>query len=359
MPASDHGPFHGGHLGSKRGMAPGALVHIGERKLDEPKITIIEYDEEFYSCREVKSFGDEQPSSDRVTWINVDGLHEPKTIEELGRCFGLHQLVLEDVLNTVQRPKIEEYDDCLFVVLKMLDVDDKSGDIVVEQLSLVIGKSFVLTFGERDGDVFDEVRDRIKRSLGKIRKQKADYLGYRLIDAIIDNYFVALDRMSDLLEGVEEKITLDPTRVDARELHMLKRETLFLRKAIHPARELLGTLARVEDSDVIRPGTLVYLRDVYDHAVQVSETLESQREILASMLDVYHSALSNRMNEVMKTLAIVSTIFIPLTFVAGIYGMNFDTMPELRKPWGYPAVLVGMAVAVAGMLYWLRRKRWW
>lgn len=348
----------GDHLGRKSGLPPGALVHIGERKLDEPKITILEYDDGYYSCVEVKKLGDFKPTPEHVTWINVDGIHEPAAIEDLGRCFGLHPLVLEDVMNTGQRPKLEEYDDCLFVVLKMLDVDKQSEDIMVEQISIVIGNNFVLTFGERVGDVFDGVRDRVKRSLGKSRKSKADYLAYRLIDSVIDNYFVVLDRMSDFLEVVEDQIALDPTRVDARELHTLKRETLFLRKSIHPARELLGTLARIEDSDIIHPSTIVYLRDVYDHAQQVSETLESQREILASMLDVYHSALSNRMNEVMKVLSIVSTIFIPLSFVAGVYGMNFEFMPELKKPWAYPAVLCVMGVAATGMLIWLRRKRW-
>jgi magnesium transporter len=348
----------GDHLGQKRGLPPGALVHIGERKLDEPRITILEYDETYYSCVEVKKLGDFKPTPERVTWINVDGIHEAATIEDLGRCFGLHPLVLEDVMNTGQRPKLEEYDECLFVVLKMLDVDKNTEDIMVEQISLVLGKSFVITFGERVGDVFDGVRDRLKRSLGKSRKAKADYLAYRLIDSVIDHYFVVLDRMSDFLEDVEEQIALDPTRVDSRELHTLKRETLFLRKSIHPARELLGTLARIEDSDIIQSSTMVYLRDVYDHALQVSETLESQREILASMLDVYHSALSNRMNEVMKVLSIVSTIFIPLSFVAGVYGMNFKHMPETQIPWAYPAVLCFMGIAATAMLIWLRRKRW-
>jgi magnesium transporter len=348
----------GDHLGRKSGLPPGTLVHIGERKVDEPRITILEYDETHYSLVEVKKLGEFTPSPERVTWINVDGLHESSTVEDLGRCFGLHPLVLEDVMNTGQRPKLEEYDECLFVVLKMLDVDKKTEDIMVEQISIVIGKNFVITFGEREGDVFDGVRDRLKRSLGKSRKAKADYLAYRLMDSVIDHYFVVLDRMSDFLEDVEEQIAEDPTRVDSRELHTLKRETLFLRKQIHPARELLGTLARMEDSDVIQPSTMVYLRDVYDHALQVSETLESQREILASMLDVYHSALSNRMNEVMKVLSIVSTIFIPLSFVAGVYGMNFEHMPELKEPIGYPVVLCCMAVAATGMLIWLRRKRW-
>lgn len=362
----DHGHGHarahhvGDHLGRKSGLPPGALVHIGERKLDEPKITIMEYDEGYYSCVEVKKLGDFKRNPERVTWINVDGLHDVATVEDLGRCFGLHPLVLEDVMNTSQRPKLEEYDECLFIVLKMLDVDKKTEDIMVEQLSLVLGKNFVLTFGERVGDVFDGVRDRIKRSLGKSRKSKADYLAYRLIDSVIDNYFVVLDRMSDFLEVVEEQIAIDPTKVDSRELHMLKREMLFLRKSIHPARELLGTLARIDEaeSDLIAANTMIYLRDVYDHALQVSETLESQREILASMLDVYHSALSNRMNEVMKVLSIVSTIFIPLSFVAGVYGMNFQHMPELKQPLGYPIVLLVMGTAATGMIVWLRRKRW-
>jgi magnesium transporter len=342
---------------TKSGLPPGSLVHIGERKIDESKITVIEYDDGFYSKREYQSLGDFSINPDRVTWVNVDGVHEAKNIEDIGRCFGLHALVLEDVMNTTQRPKLEEYDECLFVVLKMLDVD-KGEHIMIEQISVVIGKSFVLTFGERHGDVFDPVRDRIKRSLGKIRKLNADYLAYRLIDAVVDNYFVVLDKMGDLLENVEEDIMVDPTKVDARALHTLKREMLFLRKAIHPARELLGTLSRVEESDVLRASTMVYWRDVYDHSVQVAETLESQREILASMLDVYHSALSNRMNEVMKTLAIVSSIFIPLTFIVGIYGMNFDVMPELRNPWGYPSVLALMALVAVAMVYWFRRKRW-
>jgi magnesium transporter len=348
------------HIGKKRGMEPGTLMHIGERVADEPRITVIEYDEEVYSSREVKDLSAcrAYPERDTVTWINVDGVHEPKTIEALGQQFGLHPLVLEDIMNTGQRPKLEEYDECIFIVLKMLDVEEKTERIMVEQMSLVLGKGFVITFGERAGDVFDPVRDRIKKSLGKIRKQKADYLAYRLVDSIVDNYFVALDTMGDLLETVEEQITEDPTNVDARELHTLKREMLFLRKAILPARELLGTFARSEDTDVVRESTLVYLRDVHDHCVQVSETLEVQRDILASMLDVYHSATANRMNEIMKVLSIVSTIFMPLTFIAGIYGMNFEHMPELKERYAYPIVLLLMALSGVAMMVWFRRKKW-
>lgn len=347
-------------IGPKRGLDPGTLVHIGERIVDAPRITVIEYDDEVYSCREVtdltscRSF----PDRDTVTWINVDGLHEVKGIESLGAIFGVHPLVLEDVVNTRQRPKLEEYEDSLFVVLKMLDVDPKTDLIMVEQVSLVLGKNFVITFQERRGDVFEPVRDRIERSLGKIRKLKADYLAYRLIDAIVDNYFVALDAMGDLLEDTEDRITEDPLHVSARELHVLKREMLFLRKALYPARELLSSLSRIEDPELVRESTLVYLRDVHDHCMQVSEALEVQRDILASMLDVYHSATANRMNEVMKVLSVVSTIFMPLTFIAGVYGMNFEHMPELKAAWGYPAVLLVMLGASAAMIAWFRHKRW-
>lgn len=348
------------YIGQKRGHPPGSLVHIGERVMDQPKITVIEYDETAYSCREIADCTECRvfPDRETVTWINIDGVHEAKLVDELGRSFGLHPLLLEDIMNTGQRPKLEEYDDCIFIVLKMLDVDGEADQIMVEQVSLIIGKTFVITFQERAGDVFDGVRDRIKRSLGKIRKSGADYLAYRLIDAIVDNYFVALDTMGDLLEEMEDRITESPGAVEGRELHVLKREMLYLRKAIHPARELLGSLSRIEDRDLVREPTLVYLRDVYDHSVQVAETLEVQRDILASMLDVFHSATANRMNEIMKVLSIVSTIFMPLTFIAGIYGMNFEYMPELKVPWAYPAVLALMVGAGAAMLVWFRYKRW-
>ena len=346
-------------LGRSRGQPAGSLLHIGERVLDRPRITLIEYDETTLAEREVKP--EELAAlraSDRVTWINVDGIHEPATIEALGHAFGLHPLLLEDVMSSTQRPKLEEYDDCLFVVLKMLSVDDKEERIIIEQVSVVLGKSFVITFQERVGDVFDEVRERIRTATGRIRKQQADYLAYRLLDAIVDNYFVALDAMSDLVESAETQMTDDPTKVDARELHTLKRETLFLRRVIWPARELIATLCKVEDPAVIRPTTLVYLRDVYDHILQVTETIEVLRGILASMTDVYHASISNRMNEVMKVMTIVSTIFIPLSFVAGVYGMNFEHMPELHTMWGYPAVLCLMLTAALGMVVYFRRKKW-
>jgi magnesium transporter len=344
----------------KRGMDAGSLIHVGERKLDEPKITIIEYDDTVYSNREVKDFQEcrQFPDRDTVTWINVDGIHESTSMEALGKAFGLHPLVLEDVMNAGQRPKYEEYDDCIFVVLKMLDYDPKEEQIVVEQISLVLGKNFVITFQERVGDVFNAVRERIKNAQGRIRKMKADYLAYRLMDAIVDHYFVALEAMGDLVETVESQIADDPVRVDARELHILKRETLFLRKAIWPAREVVGTFSRIDENDLVSDGVMVYLRDVYDHVLQVSETIEVQRDILASMLDVYHSALSNKMNEIMKVLAIISTIFIPLTFIAGIYGMNFVHMPELTWWFGYPACLLLMAGVFAGLIVYFKRKGW-
>jgi magnesium transporter len=348
------------HQAKATGLSPGSLVHIGERRLDRPKVTLIEYDDTVYSAREVEDLTKCRafPDRDTIRWINVDGIHESGAIGAIGAAFGLHPLVLEDIMNAGQRPKLEEYDDCIFIVLKMLDYDKKAEQIVVEHISLVVGNGFVLTFQEREGDVFDGVRERIKGSLGKIRKQKADYLAYRLIDAIVDHYFVALEAMGDLVETVEDDVADDPTTADVHMLHTLRRETLFLRKAILPARELLGSLARIEDDPLITSGTLVYLRDVYDHILQVTETLETQRDILASMLDIYHSALSNRMNEVMKILAIISTIFIPLSFIAGVYGMNFQVMPELTWWFGYPLVLSLMGAVFVGFIVYFKRKGW-
>ncbi len=344
----------------RRATPPGTLQHIGERVRDAAKLTVIEYDEDVYSQRELKDFTScrEFPGRDTVTWINVDGIHEGAAIEGLGQAFGLHPLVLEDVMNVGQRPKLEEYDDCIFLVLKMLDYDPQREQIVVEQISMVLGKNFVITFQERVGDVFDAVRDRIKNKLGRVRKAKADYLAYRLVDAIVDHYFVALDAMGDLIERLETDMGHDAVRVDAKEMHTLRREALYLRKAIWPARELLGTLSRVDDHDLISDGTQVYLRDVYDHVLQVTETIEVQREILQSMLETYHSALANRMNEIMKVLAIISTIFIPLSFIAGVYGMNFEHMPELHHWMGYPAVLLVMAAVFAGFVVYFKRKGW-
>jgi magnesium transporter len=349
------------HHSKKSGLPPGALVHIGQRLVDETRISVIEYNDAAYSSREIKDLSSVRtfPDKETVLWVNVDGIHDAKTIEQVGEIFNLHQLVREDVMNAELRPKLEEHEDCYFIVLKMLDYDKEQSRIMVEQVSIVLGENYVITFQERVGDVFDGVRARLRENAGKIRKNKADYLAYRLIDAIVDHYFVALEAMSEFVEEVETQVAEDPIKVDARDLHTLKREALYLRRAISPARELLGTLARTEDETILRPTTMPYFRDVYDHIVQVSETVETVRDILSSMLDVYHSAISNKQNEVMKVLAIVSSIFIPLSFIAGVYGMNFEHMPELKIWWAYPAVLTLMALVGLGITVYTKRKRWW
>ena len=354
------------HQSTKLNLPPGALVHIGQRHLDQPKITAIEYSDDACSCRELTGNLEEAlqavrgaPDKKSVLWLNVDGIHEAKTIEAIGKTFGLHQLIREDVMNSELRPKLDEYDDCIFIVLKMLDYDDEAEQIVVEQVSMVLGDGFVLTFQERMGDVFEAVRSRIRESAGKLRKMKADYLAYRLLDAIIDHYFVALEARAEMVDNLEERLADQSMRVQADEMHTLRRETLFLRKSITPARELIGTLARIEDNPLITKACEPYLRDIYDHVVQVSESVEHTREVLASMLDVYHASLSNKMNEVMKVLSIVTAIFIPLSFIAGVYGMNFKHMPELEEPAAYPVVLAMMLLIGGAIAWYTKRQRWW
>jgi magnesium transporter len=262
-------------------------------------------------------------------------------------------------MNVAQRPKLEDYDDHLFCVLKMLDVDAEAERIVVEQVSIVMGHGFVITFQERDGDVFDGVRERIRTGKGRVRKLGADYLAYALVDAIVDHYFVAVDTMNELVEDLEQRLQTQRPTPEAAELYTLKREVLFLRRNVAPAREVLGQLVRHEaDGGVISDVVDVYFRDVHDHVVQVTDSLETLREMLVSLLEIYHSLQASRLNEVMRILTVISTVFMPLTFIAGIYGMNFDNMPELHARWGYFACLVLMAVVFVAMLVFMRRKQW-
>ena len=351
--------------GQKAGLGPGALVHVGERRMDKPRIRVFEYSDTVLVERELADMTDAptrcQQHADRntVVWVNVDGIHEASFIDEIGRHFGLHPLLLEDVMNVAQRPKLDEYDEHLFCVLKMLDVDEGAERVLVEQVSIVIGRGFVLTFQERDGDVFDGVRERLRTGKGKIRKLGADYLAYALVDAIVDHYFVAVDTMNGLVEDLEHRLHENATAADAAEVYTLKREVLFLRKNIGPAREVLGQLVRQESTDDIIGSTVdVYFRDVHDHVLQVNESLEILREMLVSMLEMYHSIQGSRLNEVMRILTVISTFFMPITFIAGIYGMNFDNMPELHAKWGYVGCLVLMVGVSVGMLVYMRRKRW-
>lgn len=339
----------------KAGLPPGSLVHVGEKKAEEVTISIIDYDEKHFEEKLVENVDECFPFKDTstVSWINIVGLHEVSIIDRIGKHFGLHPLILEDILNTEQRPKVEDFEDYIFVVTKMLYTRD--GEIDSEQISIILGPNYVLTFQEREGDVFDAVRKHIKESKGKIRRIGSDYLAYALIDAIVDNYFLVLEKMGETIEGLEEELLEEPTTQTLNTIHNLKRELIFLRKAVWPLREVINTVYKGE-SKLISDTTQIYLRDVYDHTIQVVDTIETFRDMVSGMLDVYLSSVSNRMNEVMKVLTIIATIFIPLTFIAGVYGMNFQYMPELEWMWAYPAVwAVMLAIGIAMFTYFLKK----
>ena len=344
---------------TKAGLPPGTPVFVGEQRSETVQITVFDYDEATVVEKDLGSADQARPFKDRptVTWINVIGLHDVGVIETLADIFGLHPLVQEDILNTSHRPKSDDYGDYLYAVLKMLQWDDKQDEAVTEQVSLILGANFVISFQERPGDVFGPVRDRIREGKGRIRKMGPDYLAYCLIDAIVDGYFGVLESLGDKIEAVESAVADRPTPNTLRRIHRLKREGLLLRKSVWPLREVVSSLDRTE-SPLVTEATHFYLRDVYDHAVQVIDTMETFRDMLSGMLDTYLSSLSNRMNEVMKVLTIIATIFIPLTFIAGIYGMNFEHMPELGWRWGYAAALGAMAIVAGAMLVYFRRKKW-
>ena len=351
----------------KAGLPPGSLVHIGGRRAGEPTVSVLSYDEAGFEERQAASLTECVVFKDKpaVTWLNVEGLHQVELIEKLGQCHGLHPLLLEDVLNTEQRPKLEDYGGYIFIVLKMLSVGEGEGqgesegdEVRTEQVSLVLGPNYVISFQEgAGGDVFDPVRERIRGGKGRVRQMGADYLAYALMDAVIDNYFLVLEKLGERIELLEDELVADPRPATVRAIHELKRHLIFLRKSVWPLREVVGALERGE-SALIQKETAVYLRDTYDHTIQVIDTLETYRDMISGMLDIYLSSISNRMNEIMKVLTIIATIFIPLTFIVGVYGMNFHYMPELEWRWGYAVVWGIMAAVALGMLVYFRRKRW-
>lgn len=295
--------------------------------------------------------------SPQMLWINIDGIRHNEILERIGKDFSLHPLVLEDIAGKRQRPKIEDYGEYLFLILKMISYDEHKKKIVIEQTSFIIGEQYVISFGERDGDVFEPVRERLRNRIGRLRKLGADYLAYCLVDAIVDNYFIVLEKLGDEIEAVENELLRKPHSAILNKIHILKRELLLIHKAVWPLREVTGTLTRNESS-LVSEETGIYLRDVYDNVIQIMDTTEVYRDMLSGMLDIYLSSTSNRMNEIMKVLTIISTIFMPLTFIAGIYGMNFHYMPELEWRWGYPVSLLLMALAVAAMLLYFKKKKW-
>ena len=342
-----------------KGLPPGTLVHVGDKKTEKVRITVIDYDDKNVTEKEISTIDECFAFKDTptVTWLNIDGLHDTTVIERIGEKYGFHPLVLEDILNTGQRPKFEDFDNYVFLVLKMFYRNETQEETVVEQVSVILGKNFVISFQEKPGDVFDSVRERIRKNKGRIRKAGADYLAYALLDAIVDSYYVILEQVGDKVENLEDQVVSEPTPQALHTIHELKREMIFLRKSVWPLREVISNMSKAETT-VVKKATGIYLRDVYDHTVQVIDTVETFRDMLSGLHDTYLSSISNRMNEIMKVLTIFASIFIPLTFIAGVYGMNFSYMPELGWRWGYFAVwgvILGVGIM---MLVYFKRKKW-
>lgn len=343
----------------KVGLPPGTFELIGEKKMEEIVLTIMDYNEKDYEYKEVERVEDTFPYKENkdVTWINIYGLHEPEILEKIGNHFGIHQLVLEDIANTTHRPKIEVYDDFIFIVIKMIWYDEENSELQVEQISLIYGQNFILCFQEHKGDVFQSIRERIKNKQTRLRKAGADYLLYRILDVVVDYYFLVLEKIGDQIEILDEKVINNPGQKIIQEIYNLKRNLIFLRKSIWPLREVVSSIAREENS-LFKKSTYPFLRDLYDHTIQVIDTLETYRDLVSGLLDMYMTNVSNKMNEVMKVLTIIATIFIPLTFLAGIYGMNFEFMPELNWHYSYPILLTAMVLIFSGMLLFFKRKNW-
>jgi magnesium transporter len=341
------------------GSSPGTLAYIGQERTNRVRITRTRYGASFAEEPQEIAVEDCTPeaNSEQVVWYTVDGVHDVELLQRLGNCFGIHPLVLEDIANTSQRPKLEEFDDCIFVALKMIGYELSHDKLRTEHVSIIFGKGYVLAFLEDPGDVFEPVRQRVRTGKGRIRKLGADYLAYALVDAIVDNYFEVLEKLSEGIEELEEEVVDAPTSSTLRTIHVTKRQLILLRRAVWPLREAVNALVR-DELELVTGDTRIFLRDLYDHTIHVIDTVETLREMVAGMMEVYLSSVSNKLNQVMKVLTVISSIFIPLTFIVGVYGMNFDYMPELRLRWGYWAVWGVMLAVAGGLLALFRRKEW-
>jgi len=345
----------------KIGMPPGSLIHVGDVIETETCMTLVDYNA---STVEVRQFEDikqlvDYKNSDSVTWIIIEGLSDVEIVDQIGSMFNIHQLVLEDILNTHQRPKFEDYDNHLFIVLKSLLAENKQQfKVTYEQVSILVMDNFVFTFKEKTDDIFQPVINRIQTSKGRLRTLGADYLAYAILDSIIDQCFTLIDSLDEATDTLEEELlTNDPTQQTLNTIQKLKREIVTIRRNVSPIRELMAAILRSE-SNLIHEKTHIYLRDVSDHAIRVIESVELHRDILSGLLDIYISSVSNKMNEVMKVLTVFASIFIPLTFLTGIYGMNFEYMPELGWKWGYPLIWLTFITIPAVSLIYFRRKKW-
>jgi magnesium transporter len=343
----------------KAGLPPGSLVHVGEVLETEARITIIDYNKDIIEEQTIESIEQilQCREKDTVTWVNIEGLGIVELIGAIGEAFNIHPLVLEDILNTHQRPKLEEYDDYLYCVLKGISSAENDFAVEYEQISILILNDFVFTFKEKQDQLFEPVKRRLRSSKGHFRSQGADYLAYVILDTIVDSYFTLQDSLDDIVDSVEEDLITNPTAETLATIQGVKRELIFIRRSISPLREMLNAILRSE-SPLIEGKTLIYFRDISDHVLRISESLESSRDMVSGLLDIYITSISNKMNEIMKVLTVFASIFIPLTFIAGIYGMNFEYMPELKWRWAYPTLWGGFVIIPIILLVYFKKKKW-
>src|SRR5665647_3032084 len=344
----------------KTGLPPGGLINVDDKKNETVQISLLSYTEDSFQEKliDINKMSPLIASKSKIHWIAVGGIHDVDIINKLGNIFGLHPLVLEGILNTDNRPKIENYDKYTYVVAKLLLYDEKQNEFTTEQESFILGENYVISFSERKTEIYSTVQERIRKGAGHTRKMGADYLLYSLLDVIVDNYFNVLEKLSDEIELAEDELISNPSPDTLKVIHKFKRQMLYMHKAVWPLREVIGVMERNEII-LMKESTSIYMRDLYDHVIQIMETVETLRDILSSMLDMYLSSISNRMNEVMKILTMISTVFIPLTFIVGLYGMNFKYMPELSWTFMYPVVWVIMISIAVLMLSFFKKKKWW
>lgn len=344
----------------KLGMSPGSIIHVGEVHAPDTRISIVDYSGEYIQEQQIQSIDEilKYKETDTITLVIIEGLANVQIVERIGTIFDIHQLVLEDILNTNQRPKFEEYEDHLYIVIKSLLAKSEPFAVDYEQVSLLVLKNFVFVFKEKRDDLFLPLQLRIRNSKGRFRKFGTDYLAYAILDMIVDQNFVLIDSLDDAITSLEDRLlNTEPTKEALQTIQRLKRELIGIRRHISPVRELLAGILRSE-TELIGEQTHVYLRDVSDHAIRVTESIESYRDMLTGLMEIYISSVSNKMNEVMKVLTVFASIFIPLTFIAGIYGMNFEYMPELKWKWAYPALWVAFVTIPVVLLVYFKRKKW-
>tara|TARA_Y100001949_G_C15970292_1_gene323513 strand:- start:466 stop:1593 length:1128 start_codon:yes stop_codon:yes gene_type:complete len=344
----------------KTGLAPGSLIYTGQVYTDEIKIQVIDYTDDHIEEIEITEVAELERfnNPDTVTWINIQGLHDVEVISSIGKLMGLHPLTMEDILDTNQRPKVEEFEDHLYISMKMINHVEDHNKIDIEQVSIIAHKNFVICFQEKPGDVFNDIRTRLRNGKGRARKRAADYLSYMLIDVIIDFYYETLDQVWNKIERLDDLVVRRPDRIELNDIQVIRRDLIQLRRYMYPVRDVVHSISNSQ-GQFFSDQTLMFVRDSYDHAVQVVENLDTYREILNSVMDLYLSQLSNKMNEVMKVLTVMSSIFIPLTFIAGIYGMNFEHMPELGWAISYPVgfwSLIGVVAVI--MVIFMKSRKW-